>query len=197
MGTVAGSRPTLVLASGSPRRRELLERLGLPFVVRPPAVDETPAAGETPRESALRLAALKARAAAGDWVVAADTVVEIDGHVLGKPRDAAENERYLRLLSGRPHLVHTGLAVVSPGGEKTLVSTTTVWFRDLGDWEITAYAASGEGLDKAGGYGIQEKGMALVEKIEGDFFTVMGLPVAALWQVLAELSYPLAEVWRA
>ena len=197
MGTVAGSRPTLVLASGSPRRRELLERLGLPFVVRPPAVDETPAAGETPRESALRLAALKARAAAGNWVVAADTVVEIDGHALGKPRDAAENERYLRLLSGRPHLVHTGLAVVSPGGEKTLVSTTTVRFRKLGDWEVAAYAASGEGLDKAGGYGIQEKGMALVEKIEGDFFTVMGLPVAALWQTLAELGYPLAEVWRA
>ena len=197
MGTVAGSRPTLVLASGSPRRRELLERLGLPFVVRPPAVDETPAAGETPRESALRLAALKARAAAGNWVVAADTVVEIDGHALGKPRDAAENERYLRLLSGRPHLVHTGLAVVSPGSEKTLVSTTTVRFRELGDWEVAAYAASGEGLDKAGGYGIQEKGMALVERIEGDFFTVMGLPVAALWQALAELGYPLAEVWRA
>jgi len=197
METVAGSRPTLVLASGSPRRRELLRRLGLPFTVSPPAVDEAPAAGETPRQSALRLARLKARAAAGDWVVAADTVVEIGGRSLGKPRDAAENERFLHLLSGRPHLVHTGLAVIAPNGEKTLVSTTSVYFRRLADWEIKAYAASGEGLDKAGGYGIQEKGMALVEKIEGDFFTVMGLPVAALWESLAELGYPLAEVWRA
>ncbi len=194
---MAGGRPTLVLASGSPRRRELLERLGLPFVVRPVAVDEEVRSGEAPDAAAERLARLKAHATTGDWVVAADTVVAIDGRVLGKPRDARENRDFLRLLSGRPHLVHTGLALTSPEIEKTLVSTTKVHFRHLADWEISAYAASGEGLDKAGGYGIQEKGMALVEKIEGDFFTVMGLPVAALWESLAELGYPLAEVWRA
>jgi len=197
METVAGGQPIIILASASPRRRELLERLGLPFVVRPPAVDEAAVIGETPREGALRLAKLKAAAVQNGWVVAADTVVEIDGRFLGKPQDVAENERFLRLLSGRPHWVHTGLAVAAPSGQKALVTSTTVYFRQLADWEIKAYAASGEGLDKAGGYGIQEKGMALVDKIKGDFFTVMGLPVAALWESLAELGYPLAEAWRA
>ncbi len=197
MGTVAGGRRTLVLASGSPRRSELLARLGLPFVVRPPRVSEELPAGEEPAAAALRLAAEKARAASGEWVVAADTVVAVDGRVLGKPRDRAENRRFLELLSGRSHTVHTGLAVLHPGGLETLVSSTEVRFRELADWEITAYAASGEGLDKAGGYGIQEKGMMLVAGIEGDFFTVMGLPVAQLWEVLARAGYPLAEVWGA
>ncbi len=194
---MAGGRPTIVLASGSPRRRELLERLGLPFVAAPPAVAEELLAGEAPRAAARRLAALKAAAAAGEWVVAADTVVELDGRALGKPRDREENRAFLEALSGRLHLVHTGLTVRGPAGEKSLVSTAGVRFRELAPWEIEAYAASGEGLDKAGGYGIQEKGMMLVAAIEGDFFTVMGLPVAALWESLAGLGYPLAEVWRA
>ncbi len=197
MGTVAGGRRTLVLASGSPRRRELLARLGLPFVVRPPEVSEELPVGEEPAAAALRLAAEKARAGGGEWVVAADTVVAVDGRVLGKPRDRAENRHFLELLSGRSHTVHTGLAVLHPGGLETLVSSTEVRFRELADWEIAAYAASGEGLDKAGGYGIQEKGMMLVAGIEGDFFTVMGLPVAQLWEVLARAGYPLAEVWDA
>ncbi|WP_293179451.1 Maf family protein [Oceanithermus sp.] len=197
MGTVAARPPALVLASGSPRRRELLARLGLPFEVRPPAAEEAPRPGETPAQTARRLAEAKAAAVMGDWVVAADTVVEVEGRALGKPRDAEENERFLRLLSGRDHRVHTGLALVGPGGAASLVSTATVRFRQLADWEIAAYAASGEGLDKAGGYGIQEKGMVLVEAIEGDFFTVMGLPVARLWTLLDELGYPLEGVWRA
>ena len=197
MGTVAARPPALVLASGSPRRRELLERLGLPFEVRPPAAEEAPRPGETPAQTARRLAEVKAAAVKGEWVVAADTVVEVEGRALGKPRDAGENARFLRLLSGRDHRVHTGLALVSPGGSASLVSTTTVRFRRLADWEIEAYAASGEGLDKAGGYGIQEKGMMLVEAIEGDFFTVMGLPVARLWTLLSELGYPLEGIWRA
>ncbi len=194
---MASSQPTIVLASGSPRRRELLKRLGLPFVVKPPAVEEERWPGEDPPATARRLAGLKARAAAGEWVVAADTIVELNGLVLGKPRDTGENLEYLRLLSGRTHLVHTGLAVTGPDGGEETVSTTRVTFRELADWEMQAYAASGEGLDKAGGYGIQEKGMALVAGIEGDFFTVMGLPVSALWTGLGKLGYPLAEVWRA
>ncbi len=197
MGTVATRPPTIVLASASPRRRELLARLGLPFEVRPAAAEERLRAGEAPRQAAARLAAAKAGAVAADWVVAADTVVEVDGRALGKPRDAAENARFLRLLSGRSHRVHTGLAVRSPAGAEDLVVTTRVRFRDLADWEIEAYARSGEGLDKAGGYGIQEKGMMLVEAIEGDFFTVMGLPVARLWEALDRLGYPLEEAWRA
>ena len=199
MGTMEARPPTLVLASGSPRRRELLERLGLPFEVRPPAADERLRAGETPADAAARLAAAKAEAvrAPGGWVVAADTLVELEGRLLGKPRDPEENRAFLKALSGRAHRVHTGLAVRSPRAEVALVETTRVRFRELADWEIAAYAASGEGLDKAGGYGIQEKGMALVAGIEGDFFTVMGLPVARLWEALAQLGYPLAEVWRA
>ncbi|WP_456412636.1 Maf family protein [Oceanithermus profundus] len=194
---MATSRPVIVLASGSPRRRELLARLGLPHRVAPPRVDESVAPGEDPADAARRLAQLKARNASGAWVVAADTVVAVDGRVLGKPRDPAENRRFLELLSGRDHWVHTGLALRAPTGETALVSSTRVRFRDLADWEIAAYAASGEGLDKAGGYGIQEKGMVLVEAVEGDFFTVMGLPVARLWQALARLGYPLTEVWDA
>lgn len=197
MASVATSRPIIVLASSSPRRRELLARMGLPHRVEPPEVDESAPAGEEPAASAHRLALLKLRAARGPWVVAADTVVALDGQVLGKPRDREENRSFLKLLSGRDHWVHTGLAVRSPEGEAALVSSARVRFRRLQDWEIAAYADSGEGLDKAGGYGIQEKGMVLVESIEGDFFTVMGLPVARLWETLARLGYPLAGVWGA
>jgi septum formation protein len=199
MGTVATRAPTLILASTSPRRRELLERLRLPFTVAAPGGDEALHPGEAPEIAARRLAALKAASveAPGAWVVAADTLVELDGRVLGKPRDPAENRRFLRALSGRTHQVHTGLAVRSPAGDEALVSSARVRFRELADWEIEAYAASGEGLDKAGGYGIQERGMILVEGVEGDFFTVMGLPVAQLWATLARLGYPLAEAWRA
>ncbi|WP_183677799.1 Maf family protein [Oceanithermus desulfurans] len=194
---MATSRPVIVLASGSPRRRELLARLGLPHRVEPPSVDESVVPGEDPADAARRLAQLKVRSTPGAWVLAADTVVAVDGRILGKPRDLAENRRFLELLSGRDHWVHTGLALRAPAGTAALVSSTRVRFRKLADWEIAAYAASGEGLDKAGGYGIQEKGMVLVEAVEGDFFTVMGLPVARLWEALARLGYPLAEVWDA
>lgn len=197
---MASGKPTLVLASASPRRRELLDRLGLPFVVRPTYTDEELQRGEPPAESARRLALLKARAAArgdGEWIIAADTLVELNGKILAKPKDARENELFLRALSGKTHNVHTGLAVVSPQRSRSLVSTAQVSFRDLADWEIAAYAASGEGLDKAGGYGIQEKGMMLVYGVNGDFYTVMGLPVAMLWQTLAAMGYPLAEAWSA
>lgn len=188
-------RPTIVLASASPRRAELLLRLGLPFVARVSGVDETGLEHLPPAEQALELARLKARSVwhRGEWVLAADTVVALAGQVLGKPADQAENRVFLRRLSGRQHTVFTGLALLNPAGaEYALVEPAEVFFRALADWEIGWYVASGEGMDKAGGYGVQGKGMVLVERIEGDFYTVMGLPMARAWGALAQAGYPLA-----
>lgn len=184
--------PLLVLASESPRRAELLEKLGLPFVVRPARLDETGLAKGGPGESALQLALAKAEAcwSPGEWTVGADTVVALDQKVLGKPKDLQENHRFLAMLSGRAHTVYTGLALVSPKGERRRhLEEARVFFRALSAWELEWYARSGEGLDKAGGYGAQGLGMVLVEKIEGDFFTVMGLPVSALWKALGSMGY--------
>ncbi|AEB11219.1 Maf family protein [Marinithermus hydrothermalis] len=188
--------PTLVLASASPRRRELLARLGLPFTVRPAGLEETLAPGRSPAEQAEHLARAKAQAVwreTGGWVVAADTVVALEDAVLGKPRTPEENRAFLERLSGRAHTVYTGLALYTPGGEgRSLVEAARVWFRDLEPWEVDWYVRSGEGMDKAGGYGIQEKGMVLVRRVEGDFYTVVGLPVHRLWTLLKEVGYPLA-----
>ncbi len=185
----------LILASKSPRRRELLARLGLPFEVRDPGLAEPPPAAP-PGRFALVWAEKKARAAwePGRFALGADTVVALGDRVLGKPRDGEENAAFLRLLSGRTHTVHTGVAVVDPEGRtRTVLAAPRVRFRELDEDEIRWYAATGEGLDKAGGYGIQEKGMALVAGVEGDFYAVVGLPVAAVWEVLKELGYPLLE----
>lgn len=181
---------TLVLASASPRRAELLARVGVSARVSPAGVDEASAEAD-PERLVLELAARKARAVAqrepGAWVLAADTVVVLDGRVLGKPRGAAENEAFLRGLSGRWHDVLTGVHLRGPGGEREAAERTRVRFRALSDAEVLGYAASGEGLDKAGGYGIQERGMALVSGIEGDYFNVVGLPVARVLELAAAL----------
>ncbi len=185
----------LILASNSPRRRELLRRLGLPFEPRPPRIVEPP-----PRPPAgahaLELAEAKARSVwePGRFALGADTLVALGGHILGKPRDAEENARYLRLLSGTTHTVYTAAVVIAPGGQtRSILAAPRVRFRPLSEAEIRWYVRSGEGLDKAGGYGIQERGMALVAGVEGDFYAVVGLPVAAVWEVLKELGYPLLE----
>ncbi len=185
----------LILASKSPRRRELLARLGLPFEVRTPAVEEPPPS-PPPGRFALELAEKKARAAwePGRFSLGADTVVAIGDRILGKPRDPEENARFLRLLSGQSHTVYTAAAVVAPDGRaRSVLAAPRVRFRRLDEEEIRWYVATGEGLDKAGGYGIQEKGMALVERVDGDFYAVVGLPVAGVWEVLKELGYPLLE----
>ena len=185
----------LILASKSPRRRELLSRLGIPFEVRAPRVAEPPPA-PPPGRYALWLAEQKARSAweEGRFALGADTVVAIGELILGKPKDPEENARYLRLLSGRTHTVYTAASVVAPDGRvRWVLAAPRVRFRRLSEEEIRWYAASGEGLDKAGGYGIQERGMALVERVEGDFYAVVGLPVAGVWEVLKELGYPLLE----
>ena len=184
--------PTLILASQSPRRAELIGRLGLNYITRPAHLDEEALGHLPPKQMALELALAKARAAwqTGDWVLGADTVVAFDNRVLGKPKDKAENRLFLQQLSGRNHFVYTGIAIVQPSGQAHgEVVETEVRFRGLAPWEIHWYAESGEGLDKAGGYGAQALGMVLLEAIQGDFFTVVGLPVSRVWEVLTRLGF--------
>jgi septum formation protein len=180
----------VVLASASPRRRELLALLGLAFDVRPTDVDETWRNGEAPAAHAERLAREKAAAAAssGAAVVGADTIVVTDGEILGKPRDAAEAREMLRRLAGRDHEVFTGVAVAYGGALASGVGRTVVRFRPLDEAVIAEYVATGEPLDKAGAYGIQGFGAVLVERIDGDYFTVMGLGLGLMVELLARVG---------
>ncbi len=185
----------ITLASSSPRRRHLLDMLGIPHEVIPADVDERPRDGEEPETMAVRLATEKARTV---WerhperpVLAADTVVVIDGEILNKPRDAAEAERMLATLAGRDHRVITAVALVQPTGEiLQQCDVTRVWFRSLTPELIKAYVATGEPLDKAGGYGVQGVGAVLVERVEGDFFGVMGLPLRLVVALLEAAGMP-------
>ncbi len=186
------SLPTLILASQSPRRAELLKRLSLPFEVCPADIDEEALGHLEPAQMAQTLALQKAQAIGqpGRWVLAADTVVAMGSETLGKPQNTLENRAFLQRLSGRSHMVYTGFAIQQPEGFLySEVVEAQVTFRVLQDWELEWYALSGEGLDKAGGYGVQGLGMVLLERIEGDFYTVMGLPVSRVWQRLYELGY--------
>ncbi|MEQ2439863.1 Maf family protein [Solibaculum intestinale] len=182
----------LILASASPRRRELLERAGLSFACIPARGEEIIQKGTRPEQAALTLAQQKAlevaKARPLDTVIGADTIVVLDGMIMGKPRDEADAVRMLTLLSGREHLVLTGVCVVNKGHAHSFVQQTKVKFYPLAPAKIRAYVRTGEPMDKAGAYGIQEKGMALVEGIEGDFFNVMGLPIARLLRLLEELE---------
>jgi septum formation protein len=175
----------LVLASRSPRRRAILEQLGVEFRVEPPEVDEL-TEGEPRalvRENALR----KARAVEGERVLGVDTAVVLGGRALGKPRDAAEAERFLRELSGRKHEVMSGIALRDAAGERSDVAVTAVRFRQLDERTIDWYISRGEWGDAAGGYAIQGKGAALVEEIEGDYWNVVGLPVPTLLLLAPDL----------
>lgn len=173
--------PRIVLASQSPRRAELLGRLGLEFEIRPAGVDETYIDHEMPADHAERLAREKAVAIAGSepdaLVIGSDTIVIIDGDVLGKPRDREEAAAMLMRLSGREHEVYTAVAVVRGERIESALERVRVRFRRLDRTECEEYVATGEPMDKAGAYGIQGFGSALVESIEGDYFAVMGLPV--------------------
>jgi septum formation protein len=169
----------LVLASQSPRRRELLALLGVDFEVRPANVDESPMAGELPEDYVIRVATDKARAlAARQAVLAADTAVVLDGELLGKPATADEARSMLRRLSGRPHTVYSGVVLRDDSGCRVCRVATTVRFRALGAGEIAAYVGTGEPMDKAGAYGIQGLGGAFVTAIEGSYSNVVGLPLA-------------------
>lgn len=180
----------LVLASESPRRQQLLAVLGLAFEVAHPGVDETWRPGEAPATYVERVAREKVRAVqrAGTAVVAADTAVVIDGRILGKPKDANDAARMLRSLAGRDHTVFTGVAVAFDGRVASAVESTGVRFRALDEETITAYVATGEPLDKAGSYATQGYGAVLIERIDGDYFTVMGLGLGKLVELLRSVG---------
>ena len=187
------ARHTLVLASASPRRRELLSALGLSFTVIVSDADERVAETVPPREAVAEIARRKAEAVAATLpedtlVIAADTTVDLAGRSLGKPRDDAEAAAMLRALSGREHAVHTGVAVAYRGRMLTAADTTAVVFRPLSDAEISAYVATGEPRDKAGAYGIQGKGGALVAHTSGEFDNVVGLPCRLVDRLLSEIT---------
>ncbi len=185
--------PEIVLASQSPRRRELLALIGLAHEVRPADIDESPLAGEAPEELCERLArgkafALAGKTAAAAVIVGSDTIVVVDGTVLGKPADAADAARMLRLLSGRSHTVLTAVAVARSGKIESAVERVAVTFRAIDDAEIAAYIATREPMDKAGAYGIQGYGATIVSRIEGDYFAVMGLALNLLVRLLARVG---------
>lgn len=183
-------RVSVVLASQSPRRRQLLSLIGIEHDVRPANIDESYIAGEPPRAHALRLARGKAEAiaAAGAVTIGSDTIVVVDGDVLGKPANAAEAARMLRRLSGRAHTVVTAVAVRWRERLVADAEEVIVTFRPLSDADIAAYIATGEPMDKAGAYGIQGYGATIVERVDGDYFAVMGLPLNRLARLLESLG---------
>lgn len=190
----------IVLASGSPRRRELLTGLGWKFRVEPSLITETKTDGEKPAEMVTRLAFEKASEVAarfpGNWIIGADTVVAIEGIVLGKPKDESDAASMLRRLAGATHSVFTGVALIAPDGRSLAESDETkVTFRALDDAEIAAYVACGESMDKAGAYAIQGRGTLLASRIEGCYFNVVGLPLFLLSRMFASMGVPLSSQW--
>lgn len=188
----------LVLASGSPRRREFLEQLGFAFTVRPVDIDESPHEGESPCDYVIRLARSKAQAAAqpGELVLAADTIVVEGGELLGKPRDPDDARRMLGRLSGKEHEVSTGVALCDLGRalQLAVVETTLVRFAKLSVEEIDWYVGTGEPMDKAGAYGIQGLGSLFVESVSGNYSSVVGLPVATTYRLLRRAGYDLPNL---
>ncbi len=190
----------IVLASGSPRRRELLAGLGWEFRVEPSLVAEKKMDGEAPEHLVRRLAFEKASEVSarspGNWVVGADTVVAIGGAVLGKPKDEADAAAMLRRLAGATHSVFTGVALIAPDGRSmSETEETKVTFRPLDDAEIAAYVACGESMDKAGAYAIQGRGTLLASHIDGCYFNVVGLPLFLLSRMFAAMGAPLSAQW--
>jgi nucleoside triphosphate pyrophosphatase len=197
MGVQEEQKPVLRLASASPRRRQLLELIGVPHVVTPADIDETPRSAEAGRDYVVRLARDKATAV---WsghrdlpVLAADTTVHVDGHILEKPRDEADCIRMLSLLSGRRHEVFTGLCVISEGSPALAIASAEVEFRKIPHGEMHAYWASGEPQGKAGAYAIQGLGAVFVANITGSYTAVMGLPLFETAEILRRHGVP---VWN-
>ena len=186
----------LILASASPRRKELLGLFHIPFVIRVADIDETMDLSKPAFDEVGRVSALKARAIPreeGDIVIAADTIVVCEGKVLGKPRDEAEAVSMLTLLSGRDHQVMTGCTVLAGDKCVTFTEVTDLHFRSLSRKEIENYVASGEPMDKAGSYGIQGGAALFCERMVGDYYNVMGLPVCRLWETLKAVAPEVME----
>ena len=184
----------LILASQSPRRRELLGLTGLDFIVRVADIDERMDPGKAPFDEVARVSRLKAEAVArkpDDVVIAADTIVVCGDEVLGKPRSEEDAYRILSLLSGRHHEVMTGMTVLRGDEAITHTEMTRIHFRSLSDGEIRAYIASGEPMDKAGAYGIPGGAALFADQMEGDYYNVMGLPVCRLAMILRSLGLPI------
>ncbi len=185
----------IVLASSSPRRRELLKGLGLSFEIFPANVDETRLEDELPQDLVKRLSVLKAKAVAEKYpktlVIAADTTVALQDKILEKPKDLEENKGFIQMLSGQTHQVYTGHALMYKGRLESIVKRSEVTFRKLSEAEIDRYVATGEGLDKAGGYAIQGHGAALIPHIEGCYFNVVGLSVATVVEMAKVLGVEL------
>lgn len=191
------NKTNIILASASPRRKALLEMLGVDLTIIPAKAEETIDPALTPEElvkalSRQKAAEVAAESAAEDAVViGADTVVVLDGAVLGKPKDEADAKRMLSALSGRGHAVWTGITAIRDGRSLSRAERTEVFFRPLSEREIDAYIATGDPLDKAGAYGAQDLASLFVERIDGDFFNVVGLPLCALGRLLKELGVEL------
>ena len=186
----------LILASQSPRRRELLGLFNLPFTVRVADIDETMDPSRSPAEEVARVSLAKARAVERekeDVVIAADTIVVLGNRVLGKPANEAQAEEMLTALSGRAHQVMTGVTVLRGDRSLTATEITDIHFRELTNREIRRYIATGEPMDKAGSYGIQGGAALFAEKIHGDYYNVVGLPVCRLLRMLRELAPDLME----
>jgi septum formation protein len=187
----------IILASGSPRRRELLQNLGLDFSVENSGFQEEPVERLNLEQQAEQLAAGKAKAAAANHpdavIIAADTFGVIDGRVIGKPENAAQAREMLKMLSGKSHRVISGIAVIDTASQfiDTQAVATTVYFKELNNAEIDRYVATGEPLDKAGAYAVQGLGALLVERIEGDYYNVVGLPLFALAGMLKKIGISL------
>jgi septum formation protein len=181
----------LVLASASPRRQELLRNAGIPFEVQPAHIPEDPLPGEGAKECAERLAREKALVVAktrpNDVVLGADTVVVVDGQMLGKPADAADATRMLRLLSGRVHQVITGVCLIANGQSAVASEATSVTMIEISEKEIADYVAGGEPMDKAGAYAIQGIASRWIPRLDGDYGNVVGLPVALVWRMLQSI----------
>jgi septum formation protein len=186
--TIALHLPELLLASSSPRRSQILEMVGWPFVLGSIEVDESLRDGESARDYVARLADAKARASAAVHahrpVLAADTTVVVDEHILAKPIDVEDGKRMLRLLQGRWHQVLTGVALLTETATEVDVEMTEVRFAPMSEAEIDWYVGTGEPMDKAGAYAIQGKGSRYIEGIKGDYFNVMGLPVRLLYDLI-------------
>ena len=187
---------SLILASQSPRRRELLGLFHIPFTVCVADIDESMDPEKSPREEVARVSRAKAfavRRLPGDVVVAADTIVVCEGRVLGKPRDEADAVRMLTMLSGREHQVMTGLTVLKDQQAVTCTEVTEIHFRALSPEEIEAYVRTGEPMDKAGAYGIQGGASLFAQRLVGDYYNVMGLPVCRLGMILREIAPELTQ----